>query len=79
MSVQLYTQEQIVNHVENASPTKFMYSFSRAERFPPINRTGKSDTFYTLPSMRMNRTAGFGYGHKSDFTKNKSSNADIML
>ena len=78
MSVQLYTQEQIVNHVENASPTKFMYSFSRAERFPPINRTGKSDTFYTLPSMRMNRTAGFGYGHKSDFTKNKSSNADFI-
>ena len=55
-----------------------MYSFSRAERFPPINRTGKSDTFYTLPSMRMNRTAGFGYGHKSDFTKNKSSNADFI-
>lgn len=34
MSVELYTQEQIVHHVENASPTKFMYSFSRAERFP---------------------------------------------
>jgi len=78
MSIQLYTQEQIVNHVENASPTKFMYSFSRAERFPPIKRTGKSDTFYTLPSMRMNRTAGFGYGHKSDFTQNKNSRTEFI-
>ena len=78
MSVELYTQEQIVHHVENASPTKFMYSFSRAERFPKINRKGKSDTFYTLPSMRMNRTAGFGYGHKSDFTKNKNSRTEFV-
>ena len=78
MSVQLYTQEQIVNHVENSSPTKFMYSFSRAERFPPIKRTGKSDSFYTLPSMKMNRSAGFGYWHKSDFTKNKNSNTEFI-
>ena len=78
MSIQLYSQEQIVNHVENASPTKFMYSFSRAERFPSIKRTGKSDTFYTLPSVRMNRTAGFGYGQKSDFTKNKNSRTEFI-
>ena len=69
MSDQLYTQEQIVHHVENASPTKFMYSFSKAERFPTIKRTGKSDTFYNLPSTIMRRTAGFGFGQKSDFTK----------
>jgi hypothetical protein len=69
MSIQLYTQEQIVNHVENASPTKFMYSFARAERFPPLKRSGKSDKFYTLPSVRMNRTTGFGYGTRYDFTK----------
>ena len=72
MSIQLYTQEQIVHHVENASPTKFMYSFGRAERFPPLKRVGKSDKFYTLPSVRMNRTAGFGFGLKSDFTKSNS-------
>ena len=69
MTEQLYTQEQIVHHVENASPTKFMYSFSKAERFPAINRTGKSDTFYNLPSTIMRRKAGFGFGQKSDFTK----------
>jgi hypothetical protein len=55
-----------------------MYSFSRAERFPAIKRTGKSDTFYTLPSMRMNRTTGFGYGVKSDFTKNKNSRTEFV-
>ena len=78
MSIQLYTQEQIVNHVENTSPTKFMYSFSRAARFPTIKRTGKSDTFYTLPSVRMNRTAGFGFGNKSDFTKSRNVNTEFV-
>ena len=77
MSIQLYTQEQIVNHVENASPTKFMYSFSKAERFPPLKRTGKSDTFYTLPSVRMNRTAGFGFGNKYDFTKSSNTKTEF--
>ena len=78
MSIQLYSQEQIVNHLENASPTKFMYSFARAERFPPLKRSGKSDTFYTLPSVRMSRTASFGYGTKSDFTKNKNSRTEFV-
>ena len=78
MSVQLYTQEQIVNHVENASPTKFMYSFSRAERFPRLDRRGKSDTFYNLPSMTMRRTAGIGYGTKSDFTTNKYNKTEFI-
>lgn len=78
MSIQIYTQEQIVNHVENTSPTKFMYSFSRAERFPPLKRTGKSDTFYTLPSVRMNRTAGFGFGKRSDFTKSTNSRTEFV-
>ena len=78
MSIQLYSQEQIVNHLENASPTKFMYSFSRAERFPPLKRTGKSDKFYTLPSVRMNRTAGFGYGNKSDFTKTTNVRTEFV-
>ena len=78
MSIQLYTQEQIVNHLENASPTKFMYSFSRAERFPALKRRGKTDTFYTLPSVRMNRTCGFGYGTKSDFTTNKNNRTEFV-
>ena len=66
---QLYTQEQIVHHVENASPTKFMYSFSKAPRFTSINKKGKCDSFYNLPSCKMHRTCGMGFGTKSDFTK----------
>ena len=71
MSTELYSQEQIVNHLENHSPTKYMYSFGKAERFPPIKRRGFSDNFYDLPSQKMRRTAGFGYGTKYDFTKGK--------
>ncbi len=78
MSVQLYTQEQIVKHVENTSPTKFMYSFARASRFPTLKRTGKSDNFYNLPSVRMNRTAAIGYGTKSDFTRNKHNRSEFV-
>ena len=70
MSVQLYTQEQIVHHVENCSPTKFMYTFNKSPRFPEIDKRGKSDTIYNIPSSRMNRTAAMGFGRKSDFTKN---------
>ena len=55
-----------------------MYSFGRAERFPPLKRTGKSDRFYTLPSVRMNRTAGFGFGKKSDFTKRSNSHTEFV-
>ena len=69
MTEELYTQEQIVHHVENASPTKFMYSFSKAPRFPSIDKKGKCDSFYNLPSCKMHRTCGIGFGTKSDFTK----------
>lgn len=79
MSIELFTQEQIVNHVENSSPTKFMYSFGRAERFPKLKRSGKSDTFYNLPSTKMRRTASFGFGTRSDFTKNRKNTEFISI
>lgn len=69
MSVRLYSQEEIVNHLENTSPTKFMYSFSKSDRFRKIDKRGKSDIFYNLPSMKSARKAGIGYGKKYDFTK----------
>ena len=71
MSVQLYTQEQIVNHQENASPTKFKYSFGRARRFPELDRRGYSDSLYNFPRMGSGQKAGMGYGTKSDFTKTR--------
>ena len=71
MSDQLYTQEQIVNHIENNSPTKFMYSFGRAPRFPKINRVGKSDALYVFPQIENNSSpaTAIGFGNRSDFTK----------
>ena len=69
MLVQLYTQEQIVHHLENTSPTKFMYTFNKANRFPKLDKTGKTDAIYNIPSSRTNRKTTLGYGKKSDFTK----------
>ena len=48
MLVQLYTQEQIVHHLQNTSPTKFMYTFNKANRFPKLDKTGKTDAIYTI-------------------------------
>ena len=66
---QLYIQEQIVNHQENASPTKFMYSFARAKRFPDLDRRGFSDSLYNFPRMGKAQKCGIGYGNKTDFTR----------
>ena len=68
-SFELLTQEEIVNHLENNSPTKYMYSFPKSERFRKIDKRGKSDTFYNLPPMIMTRGAGIGFGQKYDFTR----------
>ena len=69
MSVRLYTQEEIVNHLQNASLSKYMYSFGKATRFKTIDRTGKSDSLYILPSTKMTRNTSIGYGTKYDFFK----------
>lgn len=72
-----YTQIQIVNHLENKSPTKYMYSFGKAPRFPLFRRNG-SDMFYDLPSVRTKRTTGLGYGKRSDFTKNSKNQSEFI-
>lgn len=74
MSNQLYTKQQITDSQLNHSPAKHMYSFSRAERFPPLKRIGYSDNFYTLPPLKHPRGASFGYGKKYDFTKSTRGN-----
>ena len=68
---ELYPQQRIVNHLENSSPTKFMYSFSRAQRFPSVDRRGFSDSFYVFPGIGSGRKVGIGYGTKYDFTKSR--------
>ena len=77
MAIELYSREKIVNHLENNSPTKFMYSFSKAPRFPFLKRNGKSDIFYNLPSMKSARSTTFGFGNKYDFTK-KEKGAEFI-
>ena len=68
---ELYSQEKIVNHQENNSPTKFMYSFGRARRFPPLDRRGFSDSLYNFPKFGKAQKVGIGYGNKIDFTKRR--------
>lgn len=78
MSVSLFTKEEITRSAINCSTSKFMYSFSRAERFPALKRRGYCDTFYNLPSQTMKRTTSLGIGNKSDFTKkNKGCNTEF--
>ena len=78
MSVRLYTQEEIVNHLENSSLSKYMYSFGKANRFRTIDRRGKSDDMYILPSTIMTRKAGIGYGRKYDFTKENRRGTEFI-
>ena len=68
MSVRLYTQEEIVNNLHNSSLSKYMYTFGKANRFRTLDKRGKSDELYILPSTIMTRKAGIGYGTKYDFT-----------
>ena len=61
--------EPICNSPLNHSKSKYMYSFSKAERFPIIKgSSGFGRVFYDLPSMRANRSTSLGYGTKYDFT-----------
>lgn len=73
MSEQLYTKQQITDFQINHSSAKQMYSFSKAERFPPVKRSG-CDRFFLLPPIKHSRCAGFGFGNKYDFTKVKKGN-----
>jgi hypothetical protein len=46
-----------------------MFTFNKASRFPKIDKTGKTDSIYNIPSSITNRKTTLGYGKKSDFTK----------
>ena len=71
--------EPICNSALNHSKSKYMYSFSKAQRFPSLNSsTGNAYKFYNLPSMRMNRSTSMGYGTKYDFTKDAKSKSPFF-
>jgi len=58
----------------NTSKAKMLFSFSKSPKDIYIKKSDCSVAFYDLPDVRATRTAGFGYGHKSDFTKNVPNN-----
>lgn len=49
-----------------------LYSFPKANRFKDYQRP-LCDSIYDIPDKFSKRKAGFGYGEKSDFTKDKAS------
>lgn len=60
---------QICNSPLNNSPTKMMYSFSKASRFPRYQKSLSTSAIYNLPSLRITRGTSLGYGSKYDFFK----------
>lgn len=60
---------QISKSCLNHSPSKAMYSFAKAERFPKkILRGCGTQAIYDLPSIQTKRSTTFGFGNKYDFT-----------
>lgn len=60
--------QAISNSPLNHSPTKQMYSFSKAERFPKVGNITSGVGFYNLPDVRSTRYTTLGKGNRSDFT-----------
>lgn len=59
----------------NRSPSKAMYSFSKAPRFGILRNSASCGCFYNIPSAFSHRGASIGKGQRYDFTqgaKNKS-------
>lgn len=78
MSIPLFTKDEITHSTINNSTSKYMFSFPRAQRFPPINRSGYCSSFYDIPSMASKRKTSLGIGNKYDFTKkNKGCQAEF--
>jgi hypothetical protein len=46
-----------------------MFTFNKSRRFPKLDKTGKTDSIYNIPSSKTQRKTTLGYGKKSDFTK----------
>lgn len=65
---------QICNSPLNNSPTKMMYSFSKASRFPRYQKSFSTSAIYNLPSLKITRGTSLGYGVKFDFFKEARKN-----
>jgi len=74
MSLVVSTPNQICNHPVNSSRAKMLWTFSKSPKDGAVRKSDCTKAFYDLPSVRASRTAGFGYGTKSDFTKTGTNN-----
>jgi len=48
----------------SGSPSKLKYKFGSENRFPSVKRNINPKNAYDLPSMKVNRAAGFGIGER---------------
>lgn len=63
-----------LQHLQNTSPAKTTYSFSKSSRFAKISMyiimimcRNSPSKFYEFPSVRSRRCTSLGYGKKIDF------------
>jgi len=74
MSIIIQSKGDVTKSATNNSMSKFMYSFSKAPRFPSFKISGHTDAYYDIPVTRSTRATNFGFGKRSDFTMGKSNN-----
>jgi len=74
MSVTVSNPSQICGSPLNNSKAKMLWSFSKQSKEIYVKKSNCTKAFYDLPSAKSTRTAGFGYGTKSDFTKSVINN-----
>jgi hypothetical protein len=79
MSQFQYNREFIVHHLQNNSPSKFMYSFGKAPRFLKLKKDNKVDRFYNLPSTLTKRATVMGFGNKTHFNLKNSISEFISI
>ena len=77
MSKIQFNQEYIVHHVQNNSPTKYMFSFSKTPRFFKIKQDNSLDKFYNLPSTLTKRSTAMGFGKKYNINS-KNTNPEFI-
>lgn len=61
-----------LNHMQNTSPAKTAYSFSKGDRFPRFNSyfiyltfRSSPNKFYDFPIYRSKRSTSLGFGSKA--------------
>lgn len=75
MSIIVASGDVISKNLLNHSSAKQMYTFSKTPRFQELKKSSSSSFFYNIPPQVSTRKAFIGYGNKSDFTKDKDTNA----